>query len=240
MKDRLYFQIIIPLLIIVMMASNLSSTLGQTHLSLKTLREGNTSYKNKKYKDSEIKYRKAIENSPDYLKAKYNLGNALYKQGQYEEAAKYYQEVANHANVDKKIASAAWHNTGDVLLNNQKYRESMDAFKNAMILDPKSSQARYNYEYARQKLQQQKQQQQQQNQDQKQDQKQDKKQQKQEQKQDKKEDKQKQQKQQQRQQQNKKDMERQLNALNQNEKKTTEKLKKDKQNGTKSKFEKDW
>ena len=35
-------------------------------------------------------------------------------------------------------------------------------------------------------------------------------------------------------------MERQLNALNQNEKKTVDKLKKDKQNGTKSKFEKDW
>jgi Ca-activated chloride channel homolog len=217
---------------------------AQSHQSLRFVREGNNLYNQKKYKDAEIKYRKAIDNSSDYLKATYNLGNSLYKQGQYDEALKCYQDVANHAGVDKKVASAAWHNTGNVLLNNKKYRESMDAFKNALKLDSKSDKARYNYEYARKKLQQQQQQQQQQNQQQnQQNQPQDKQQQQQQQqnqnKQDKKDKKQQQQKQQ-RQQQDKKDMERQLNALNQNEKKTTDKLKKEKQVGGKSKFEKDW
>jgi len=209
---------------------------AQSHQSLRFVREGNNLYNKKKYKDAEIKYRKAIDNSSDYLKATYNLGNSLYKQGQYDEALKCYQDVANHTGVDKKVASAAWHNTGNVLLNNKKYRESMDAFKNALKLDSKSDKARYNYEYARKKLQQQQQQQQQQNQ---QNQPQDKPQQQNQNKQDKKDKKQQQQKQQ-RQQQDKKDMERQLNALNQNEKKTTDKLKKEKQVGGKSKFEKDW
>ena len=216
---------------------------AQSHQSLRLIREGNVLYNKKKYKDAEIKYRKALENNSDYLKANYNLGNSLYRQGRYDEAMKCYQDVVNHTGVDKKVAAAAWHNMGNVLLNNQKYRESMEAFKNALKLDSKSDKARYNYEYARRKLQQQQQQQQNQQQNQ-QNQQQDKQQQQQQQqknqdKQDKK-DKKQQQKQQQRQQQDKKDMERQLNALNQNEKKTTDKLKKERQMGGKSKFEKDW
>ncbi len=213
---------------------------AQSHKSLRLLREGNNMYNKKNYKDAEIKYRKALENSSDYLKATYNLGNSLYKQGRFDEALKSYQEVINHAGVDKKVASAAWHNMGNVLLNNQKYRESMDAFKNALMLDPKSDKARYNYEYARKKLQQQQQQQQQQNQQQQNQQQQQNKQQQQQNQNKQDKNKKQNQQQQQRQQQNKKDMERQLNALNQNEKKTTDKLKKEKQMGSKSKFEKDW
>lgn len=239
-KVKEIFRLCFLMLILTVFCPGILS--AQSHKSLKLLRDGNNLYNNKKYKEAEIDYRKAMENSSDYLKANYNLGNSLYKQGRYDEALKCYQDVANHQGVDKKVASAAWHNLGNVMLNNQKYRESMDAFKNSLFLDPKSEKARYNYEYARQKLQQQKQQQQQQNQqNQQQNQNQNQKQQQQNQKEDKPDKNKKQnQQQQQRQQQNKKDMERQLNALNQNEKKTTDKLKKEKQVGGKSKFEKDW
>jgi Ca-activated chloride channel homolog len=215
------------------------SAIAQKNQSYQQLRNGNGNYKNKNYKQAEIDYRKALDKNPNYLKAIYNLGNALYKQGRFEEASKYYQEVVNNPNVNKKLAASAWHNLGNIQLSTQKYQESMDAFKNSLKLDPKNERSRYNYEYARKKIQQQKQQQQQQQQQQDQKQQENKQENKRDQKKDDKQNKQKQQ-QQQRQQQNKKDMERQLNALNQNEKKTTEKLKKEKQSGVKSKLQKDW
>lgn len=238
MLNMKFNHVIIGLLLTLFVAND--NVIAQKNQSYQQLRNGNGNYKNKNYKQAEIDYRKALEKNPNYLKAIYNLGNALYKQGRFEEAAKYYQEVVNNPNVDKKVAASAWHNLGNIQLSTQKYQESMDAFKNALKLDPKNERSRYNYEYARKKIQQQKQQQKQQKQDQQNQKQQDKKQEnKKDQKKDDKQNKQKQQ-QQQRQQQNKKDMERQLNALNQNEKKTTEKLKKEKQTGVKSKLQKDW
>ncbi len=211
-----------------------NNLLAQTKATLQDVRKGNSLFEKGKYKEAEIEYRKAMDKSPDYQKAKFNIGTTLYKQGRFEDAHKIFSELTP-PDKDKKMASTYWYNVGNSLLSQKKYQESMDAFKNSLKLNPKDEDCRYNYEYARRKMIQQQQQQQQQNQQQQQE---EKKQQQQQKNQDKKEDK-KQNKQQQQQQQEKKNLERQLDALNNNEKNTMKKLQKDK-TGNKSKFEKDW
>ena len=58
------------------------------------VREGNELYNQLKFADAEVKYKKALEKSPDYEIANYNLGNAFSQQNRNEEAVKQYELVA--------------------------------------------------------------------------------------------------------------------------------------------------
>ena len=131
------------------------------------LREGNTFYEEGKYNDAEISYRKALEESPDYYKGIFNAGDALYKQEKYEEAADFFQMIANDRDIDKDIQARAYHNLGNSYLQGKKYEDAIEAYKNSLRRNPADNETRYNLEYARKMLKNQQQQQQdQQNKDQ--------------------------------------------------------------------------
>ena len=203
----------------------------------KFIRKGNNEYNNTKFKDAEINYRKALEKSPQSVKAAYNLGDALYKQGDYEKAASSFSSVAGQKSLGEKNKAAAYHNLGNSLLQDKKYGESIEAYKNALRLNPKDDETRYNLAYALTKLQQQQQQQQNKN---NKDQNKDQQKQQQQQQQNPDDQKQKQQQQPQNRKMNKQDAERMLQALNNNEKKTLDKVKKNKAQAVQSRIEKDW
>lgn len=188
----------------------------------KLVRSGNTDYKNGHYKDAEINYRKALTKAPESEKATFNLGNSLYKQNNYDEAASQYLKLAQS---EKKLTSKAnvYYNLGNSLFESKKYKESIDAYKMALRQNPKDEDTRYNLSYAMTKLQQQQKQEQNKKQEEKQ-----------------------QQQQQQQQQQpqpkpnmSKQDANRMLNAMNNNEKRTLDKTK-NKQKTASSQLEKDW
>lgn len=127
---------------------------------------GNRKYKDKKYVDAEIDYRKALEKNPKSFSANFNLGNALFRQEKYEDAAKQYANALDFAGDDKIRKAHVYHNIGNSLLMNEKYQESIEAYKLALRNNPNDDETRYNLAFAKKKLQQQ--QQQQQNQDQQQ------------------------------------------------------------------------
>jgi Ca-activated chloride channel family protein len=207
---------------------------GRTHI-----REGNTLYGKKQYPDAEISYRKALEKADDPVRAKFNLGDALYQQQRYDEAAGEYEGAAS-ASKDASVRSQAFHNLGNALLKGKKIEESIESYKNALKLNPKDEDTRYNLEYARRLLQQQQQQQKQDKKDKKDDQKKDDKQQQQDRQKDQK-DQQKDQKQQQRQpkdQISRADAERILEALKQQEQDVKKKMQK--KTPVKVRVGKDW
>jgi tetratricopeptide (TPR) repeat protein len=188
----------------------------------KLVRSGNYAYEDGRYKDAEINYRKALTKDPNSQKATFNLGNSLYKQNNYDEAASQYLKLAQNSG---KVASKAnvYYNLGNSLLESKKYKESIDAYKMALRQNPKDEDTRYNLSYAMTKLQQQKKDQNKQQQQQQQ---------------------QQQQKQQQQQQpkpdMSKQDANRMLNAMNNNEKRTLDKTKNKKMQTSQSQPEKDW
>lgn len=189
----------------------------------KLVRSGNTDYKNGHYKDAEINYRKALTKAPESEKATFNLGNSLYKQNNYDEAASQYMKLAQS---EKKVSSKAnvYYNLGNSLFESKKYKESIDAYKMALRQNPKDEDTRYNLSYAMTKLQQQQKQDENKKQEEKQQ--------------------QQQKKQQQQQQQTKPNMSKQdanrmLNAMNNNEKRTLDKTK-NKQKTASTQLEKDW
>lgn len=223
--------------------------------------KGNSLYKEGDFGQAEINYRDGQSQGADPFISGFNLGDALYKQERFEEAAAAFQALPNLTD-DKEQKAAAYHNLGNSFLKAQKFQESVDAFKQSLRNNPKDLETKYNLAYAKRMLQQQ-QEQQQQNQDQNQEnkdeqEKQDQQQQQQEQNQDEKKEEEKEQDQQQQDQQkqeqqeeqqqqqqenkiSKEDAERMLDALNQDEKEIRDRLEKQKVKvGTKGNIEKDW
>ncbi|MFT3902097.1 MAG: tetratricopeptide repeat protein [Niabella sp.] len=77
-----------------------------------------------------------------------NKGNVLYKQGKYKEALAVYEEAASTARFDRLLRAGAYYNAGVVYSRQQKIAESIDAYKNALRLDPNDKQARENLQKA--------------------------------------------------------------------------------------------
>ena len=130
----------------------------------KYIRQGNRDYENKKYPESEILYRKALDKNKEASDAIFNIGDALYKQNKFEEAGKQFQENINLTG-DKKKKAEGFYNLGNSLLRSDKIKESIEAYKRSLIMDPENKEAKYNLAYAQDMLKKQEQDQQKQQND---------------------------------------------------------------------------
>jgi Ca-activated chloride channel homolog len=212
----------------------------------KHIRNGNKDFEKEEFEDSEVSYRKALEKEVESVDAAFNLGDALFKQEKYEEAARQFQLLASKVE-DKEKRGHIFHNLGNSLLQAQKLEESINAYKEALRNNPSDMETKYNLAYAQSKLQEQQQQQQEnqdqneQNEDQNDQEKQD---QEQQQNQDQQDQQQEQQQNKQEQQQENKiseeDAQRILEALQQDEQELQEKIKKQKAKAQRYLIEKDW
>ena len=138
----------------------------------KITRTGNTQYESGNFVDAEINYKKALEQNANLLEAQFNLGDALAKQDRFEEALAAFDLVSSTSD-DKELKANAFHNKGNVQLQQQDLEGAIESYKEALRTNPKDPQTRYNYAYAKKQLEQQQEQEQEQEQNQDQDQDQD-------------------------------------------------------------------
>lgn len=130
----------------------------------KYIRSGNDYYDEQNFKEAEVDYMKALENNPESYSGQYNLGGSLYKQDNFEDATKLYNNLASR-DVDNVEKANALYNLGNSMLKAEKYSESIEAYKSALRLNPDDLDTKYNMEYAKKMLQQQQEQEQNQDQD---------------------------------------------------------------------------
>ena len=202
------------------------------------IREGNRNFRSGKFAEAEVSYRKSMEKNPRNPQAAYNLGNALFAQKKDSAAVVAYESgVQLETSAIRK--SMGYHNMGVVCQSHKMYSEAIEAYKNALRLNPKDDEARYNLELCKK---QQKNQQNKQNQD-KQDQKKDdngKDQKKDQQKEQQKQDKDKQQQKQDKNKMSKENAEQLLNAAIQQEKNTQKRMKDKMQQPRSRQLDKNW
>ena len=201
------------------------------------IRQGNKQFRMGDYPNAEVSYRKAIEQNPKNPQASFNLGNALMAQKK-DSAAVTQFENASRLETNPLRKAQSFHNIGVICQTHKMYGEAIEAYKNALRLNPNDDETRYNLVLC--KHQKQKQDQQKQNQgndDQKKDD-----QKKDDQKKDQNSDKQddKKQQEQQKPQMSKENAEQLLNAAIQNEKQTQDKLKKAQQQPQRRANQKNW
>ena len=112
------------------------------------VRSGNRSFKKEAWREAEVEYRKAQLKDSLSLAAGYNLANTLYRQEDYEGAAKAMEPV-------KEVAAGSsdyFYNLGDIALQKKDYQAAVDAFKQSLLLNPADLDAKENYIYAKKML----------------------------------------------------------------------------------------
>lgn len=206
------------------------------------LREGNKNFKKREYNKAEDNYLKALSADSTYQKASYNLANTNYKRDKeedYTKAINYYNKAISQNDInDSNFLADILYNKGnsnfklallDSINKSEKYNKALEKaiedYKNTLRINSKDSSAKHNLSLAMKLLEQNISSSQSQN------------------KEDSKEkDKEEENKQKEVQEQNKnQDKERMLEALKNNEKRTLERLKKDKFKDSKHiRNEKDW
>ena len=110
--------------------------------------DANALVDNDDYVSAEMEYRKAISEQPNFAVGNYNLGNSYYKKGNFDEALYRHQQTAKHA-TSKDEKYRAFHNIGNILMQNKKCQEATEAFKNALRNNPSDNETRYNYALAK-------------------------------------------------------------------------------------------
>ncbi len=118
------------------------------------VRSGNRAFRSKNYNEAEIDYRKGlVKDSTSFISA-YDLASSLYLQKDYDNAAKAMDRVADQL-PGSEHASSWYFNRGNIALQQQDYKSAVDAFKQALLLEPGDLQAKESYIYAKKKLQEQ-------------------------------------------------------------------------------------
>ncbi len=143
------------------------STMLPSQSAHKLKRQADESYKKGDYQGSEEAYRKAQLDKKS-SNGTFNLGNSIYNQERFEEAAKQYEDLANSPRASISDRSDAFHNLGNTYFNMQEFDKSVDSFKESLKLEPTDMKTKYNLAQALKQLkiqQQQEQQNQQQDQD---------------------------------------------------------------------------
>ncbi|MDR1227151.1 MAG: tetratricopeptide repeat protein [Prevotellaceae bacterium] len=140
----------------------------------KDIRSGNKAYKNGSYSEAEINYRRAQDKAPQSLNAKYNLGNSLLMQldpkslqseegkQQMEQIRKLYEPMTEQGTTATDRANAEY-NLGNTFLSEQSWDKAIEHYKKALRQNPDDREAKENLVFA-QAMRQNPQQQQQQNQ----------------------------------------------------------------------------
>lgn len=98
--------------------------------------------------EAEMEYRKAISEAPSKAVGAYNLAHTYYKKGSFDEALFRTKEAARNAK-SKDEKHRAFHNIGNILMQNEQCKEAVEAFKNALRNNPNDEESRYNYALAK-------------------------------------------------------------------------------------------
>jgi len=128
------------------------------------LKKGNELYEKGVYPEAVREYSLASDLNHGSFEAAFNQGNAWYRQDSLEKAASQFQLAANLARETAQEAMA-WHNLGNTYLQQKNYKQSIDAYKQALRKNPQDDDTRYNLAYARKMLEDQQNQQDKQNKD---------------------------------------------------------------------------
>lgn len=100
------------------------------------------------YVEAEMEYRKAISEAPNKAVGAYNLAHSYFRKGSFEEALFRNQEAAKNATT-KLEKHRAYHNIGNILMQNKECKQAVEAFKDALRNNPNDDETRYNYALAK-------------------------------------------------------------------------------------------
>jgi Ca-activated chloride channel family protein len=132
--------------------------------------QGNEAFAAQDYDGALTAYTQAQEQSPKLAEPHYNSANTHYRQGAYDQAQQQIELALVSEQAQAGLDQNTYYNLGNTLYQAQQYEAAIEAYKEALRLNPGDLEAKQNLELALRQLQQQQQEQQEeQQQDQQQD-----------------------------------------------------------------------
>ena len=115
--------------------SAVTSLHGQTAEEL--IKNGNDAYDKKAFSDAQHLYEEAIakDQKHQWLQASFNLGNALYEQKKFDEAAQQFNTLIK-SNSPAQLKATSYYNLGNCRLEQKNYESAIDAYKQTLKLNP--------------------------------------------------------------------------------------------------------
>ncbi|MCH7963021.1 MAG: tetratricopeptide repeat protein [Bacteroidetes bacterium] len=139
------FKFIFVLFMLILFAVGSQESFSQSLRGL--VNEGVENYNEGNFSDAEVNFKKGVEKSPESFEAKFNLGDAFFKQERYDEAIKSYNSALAFAKNDLEKARVHY-NIGNSLLKAQKIKDSIEEYIKSLKLNPGDQEAKYNLSYA--------------------------------------------------------------------------------------------
>ena len=106
-------------------------------------RDGNKNYEKGLFTDSEVDYRKSLSKNKSFEEVQFNLSDALFKQERYDESINVLNNLINTTN-DSDLKADSYYNLGNNYLQQQKFNEAIDSYKNCLRINSSDEEARYN------------------------------------------------------------------------------------------------
>jgi Ca-activated chloride channel homolog len=138
-------------------------TYTQAQQEKRMIRQGTKEYSEQKYGNAEVSYQKASVLNPESFEANFNLGDAMYKQGKYDQAIDKFVHLSQTTS-DKSQRASLHHNIGNSYLNKtatllkeqkldgalKNVENSINSYKESLKNNPSDRETRYNLSYAHQ------------------------------------------------------------------------------------------
>jgi tetratricopeptide (TPR) repeat protein len=112
--------------------------------------EGNKAFNRGDYSRALENYRKAQVERPDQAAFNYNAGNALNQQGEFPRAIQESLRATQAGISDVRVR--AYYSIGADYYREGKFKEALDAYKKALLLDPNDVDTKYNVEVIQRRL----------------------------------------------------------------------------------------
>ncbi len=147
MKNRVYI-----LLLGVFTLLGSADAHAQKYKERRFIRSGNELYEKGDYVESEVSYRRAIEEAAGSLEANYNLAASLYKQEQFKEAAQMYESIIADSTIENEVSSQVLYNSGNSLFKQRELEKALEAYKSSLRINPNDMEAKFNLAYTQKLL----------------------------------------------------------------------------------------
>jgi Ca-activated chloride channel family protein len=151
--------LLMPLLILAALA-----LVGCGSTAEKLNNEGNEAFAQEDYEGALLAYNQAQGESPELAEPHYNAASAHYKKEAYDQAQQEIEGALLAEQHQDGLDQNSYYNLGNTFFQAEQYQAAVEAYKEALRLDPADLQAKQNLELALRQLQQQQQEQQNQSQ----------------------------------------------------------------------------
>jgi len=131
---------------------------GQMFPERRQVRRGNNQYDRENYVEAEARYMGALSKNPASYEGNFNLGDAYYKQGRFEEAEQRFQQLGQVPYLPEQWAQT-FYNQGNAQVqqykstyNKQKLQQALEAYKQSLRINPDDQEAKFNLAYVQKLL----------------------------------------------------------------------------------------